>query len=255
MKDKSLHKVAEHLYVQDFLNLEETAKRVGVNERTIRRWQGQDNWLEKRRQFIEQHSHIHEDLYKLARSTYEIIKEDMKNGDYINPGRLNQLLNLLEAMFKTQKTEQILDLYRNQQPSEPNTEIDFDEIEKQCGVCSSEIISYSKLIRDADKIDIIFQLCSMPKLTNGSGSGYNKKCLKELLDKQSVTIKSDRSVLDVVFAQMGLLFNIYYKESFDKIDLDKFFESRIKFTQNKLNEKDMKILETTIGKVRFLLGE
>ena len=52
MKDKSLHKVAEHLYVQDFLNLEETAKRVGVNERTIRRWQGQDNWLEKRRQFI-----------------------------------------------------------------------------------------------------------------------------------------------------------------------------------------------------------
>lgn len=128
MKDKSLHKVAEHLYVQDFLNLEETAKRVGVNERTIRRWQGKNNWLEKRRQFIEQHSHFHEDLYKLARSTYEIIKEDMKNGDYINPGRLNQLLNLLEAMFKTQKTEQILDLYRNQQPSEPNTEIDFDEI-------------------------------------------------------------------------------------------------------------------------------
>ena len=128
MKDKSLHKVAEHLYVQDFLNLEETAKRVGVNERTIRRWQGKNNWLEKRRQFIEQHSHINEDLYKLARSTYEIIKEDMKNGDYINPGRLNQLLNLLEAMFKTQKTEQILDLYRNQQPSEPNTEIDFDEI-------------------------------------------------------------------------------------------------------------------------------
>ena len=31
-------------------------------------------------------------------------------------------------MFKTQKTEQILDLYRNQQPSEPNAEIDFDEI-------------------------------------------------------------------------------------------------------------------------------
>lgn len=67
-------------------------------------------------------------MYKLARSTYEIIKEDMKNGGYINPGRLNQLLNLLEAMFKTQKTEQILDLYRNQKPSEPNTEIDFDEI-------------------------------------------------------------------------------------------------------------------------------
>ena len=37
-------------------------------------------------------------------------------------------MNLLEAMFKTQKTEQILDLYRNQQPSESNTEIDFDEI-------------------------------------------------------------------------------------------------------------------------------
>lgn len=38
MKDKSLHKVAEQLYVQDFLNLIEVAKRIGVNERTIRRW-------------------------------------------------------------------------------------------------------------------------------------------------------------------------------------------------------------------------
>ena len=125
MKDKSLHKVAEHLYVQDFLNLEETAKRVGVNERTIRRWQGKDNWLEKRRQFIEQHSHIHEDLYKLARSTYEIIKEDMKNGDYINPGRLNQLLNLLEAMFKTQKEYE--ELY-NLAPIVKNLRRDADQV-------------------------------------------------------------------------------------------------------------------------------
>ena len=71
---------------------------------------------------------LDKDLYNLARSTFDKIKADMENGDNINPGRLNQMINLIEAMFKSHKTEQILGFYKNQQPSEPNTEIDFDEL-------------------------------------------------------------------------------------------------------------------------------
>ena len=59
---------------------------------------------------------------------YQYVKADMENGDNINPGRLNQMINLIEAMFKSHKTEQILGFYKNQQPSESNTEIDFDEL-------------------------------------------------------------------------------------------------------------------------------
>ena len=128
MKDKELHILAERLYVYDFLSIEEVAKRIGVNERTIRRWRDDDDWFAKRRQFIDKHSNIHKDLYNLARSTFDKIKADMENGDNINPGRLNQMINLIEAMFKSHKAEQILGFYKNQQPSEPNTEIDFDEL-------------------------------------------------------------------------------------------------------------------------------
>ena len=128
MKDKELHILAERLYVYDFLSIEEVAKRIGVNERTIRRWRDDDDWFAKRCQFIDKHSNIHKDLYNLARSTFDKIKADMENGDNINSGRLNQMINLIEAMFKSHKTEQILGFYKNQQPSEPNTEIDFDEL-------------------------------------------------------------------------------------------------------------------------------
>ncbi len=126
MKDKSLHKVAEYLYVYDFLNLIEVAKRIGVNERTIRRWRDNDDWLAKRREFINQYSNIHDDLYGLARHTFEKIKEDMENGNHINPGRMNQMINLFEAMLKSYRTEQLLSKYKKQHRKQ-NTEINFDE--------------------------------------------------------------------------------------------------------------------------------
>ena len=58
MKDKELHILAERLYVYDFLSIEEVAKRIGVNERTIRRWRDDDDWFAKRCQFIDKHSNI-----------------------------------------------------------------------------------------------------------------------------------------------------------------------------------------------------
>lgn len=126
MKDKSLHKVAEHLYVYDFLNLIEVAERIGVNERTIRRWRDNDDWHAKRKDFINQHSNIHNDLYNLARYTFEKIKEDMENGNNINPGRMNQMINLFDAMLKSYRTEQLLSKYKRQHCKQ-NTEINFNE--------------------------------------------------------------------------------------------------------------------------------
>ena len=126
MKDKSLHKVAEYLYVHDFLNLVEVAKRIGVNERTIRRWRDNDDWLTKRKDFINQHSNVYDDLYGLARYTFEKIKEDMENGNNINHGRMNQMINLFEAMLKSYRAEKLLAKYRKQHCKQ-NDEIDFDE--------------------------------------------------------------------------------------------------------------------------------
>lgn len=126
MKDKSLHKVVEHLYVYDFLNLIEVAKRIGVNERTIRRWRDNNDWLAKRRDFINQHSNIHDDLYNLACYTFEKIKEDMENGNNINPGRMNQMINLFEAMLKSYKTEKLLAKY-GKHHCKQSAVINFDE--------------------------------------------------------------------------------------------------------------------------------
>ena len=126
MKDKELHILAKQLYVCDFLSLEEVAKRIGVNERTIRRWRKGKDWHAKRRQFIDKHSYVHEDLYQLARRTLDKINEDIDNWKKINSGRLNQLMNIIESMLKSHKTEQMLNMYIKQQHN-ANEEINFDK--------------------------------------------------------------------------------------------------------------------------------
>ena len=126
MKDKELHILAEQLCVCDFLSLEEVAKRIGVNDRTIRRWRKGEDWHAKRRQFIDKHSYIHEDLYQLARRKLDKINEDMDKCNKINAGRLNQLMNIIVSMLKSHKTEQMLNMNRKQQCN-ANTEINFDK--------------------------------------------------------------------------------------------------------------------------------
>ena len=52
MKKLTLAQDALELYAEKFMPLNEIAKKLKVNEKTLRRWKKTDNWEEKKYRFI-----------------------------------------------------------------------------------------------------------------------------------------------------------------------------------------------------------
>ena len=74
MKKLALAQDALELYAEKFMPLNEIAKKLKVNEKTLRRWKKTDNWEEKKYRFIKTQSSLHQDLFKLGRVLLKSIK-------------------------------------------------------------------------------------------------------------------------------------------------------------------------------------
>ena len=101
MKKLALAQDALELYAEKFMPLNEIAKKLKVNEKTLRRWKKADNWEEKKYRFIKTQSSLHQDLFKLGRVLLKSIKNDMALGEKIEPPRMYfamKIFNLLKVV-------------------------------------------------------------------------------------------------------------------------------------------------------------
>ena len=85
---------AERLYVVEQMLIEDVAQRVGVNERTIRRWKDEFKWDYKREQYLNSKQMFHEELYNFARKLMTSIELDLDNNEKIDPGSM--LSNIIQ---------------------------------------------------------------------------------------------------------------------------------------------------------------
>ncbi len=97
---------AERLYVQEQCSLAEAAARVGVSERTVRTWAGQDDWQRKRLQFLHGQRALDRELYELARSLVRKLREDLEADREPPAARLYATLRLIGALKPAQAYEQ-----------------------------------------------------------------------------------------------------------------------------------------------------
>jgi len=101
MKKLALAQDALELYAEKFMTIGAIAKKLRINEKTLRRWKKADNWEDKKYRFIKNQSLLHEDLFKLGRVLLESIKNDMALGEKIEPPRMYfamKLFNLLKVV-------------------------------------------------------------------------------------------------------------------------------------------------------------
>ena len=56
---------AEDLYVENGLTYEETAKRTGISEHTVKRWGGEDGWPELRKEYLKVNRELNRNLRKV----------------------------------------------------------------------------------------------------------------------------------------------------------------------------------------------
>ena len=102
MKKQLLSETAEKLYIEKFMTLESIARQLNVNERTIRRWKVDDNWDEKRSEYLKSNTTFHEDLYNFGRDLLKSIKTDMDNGEKVEAARMYAVTKII-SMLKNVK--------------------------------------------------------------------------------------------------------------------------------------------------------
>lgn len=102
MKKQLLSETAEKLYIEKFMTLESIASQLNVNERTLRRWKANDNWDEKRAEYLKSNTTFHEDLYNFGRDLLKSIKMDMDNGEKVESARMYAVTKII-SMLKNVK--------------------------------------------------------------------------------------------------------------------------------------------------------
>ena len=96
---------AQKLYVIDHNTIGEIARKVEVNEKTVRRWKQTYKWDEKKAEYIRAHRMFHEELFNFARKLMITIECDMDNQEKIDPGRMYAFTKMLPLINKIKEYE------------------------------------------------------------------------------------------------------------------------------------------------------
>lgn len=100
MKKNKYYDKAEKMYVEQFITEIGVAKRLGISDRTVRRWKAEDGWGEKRKEFLNKQTVTNYDMYQLVRKMLDDFNEDLANKQQIDVSRLNKFLNITEEKVK-----------------------------------------------------------------------------------------------------------------------------------------------------------
>lgn len=131
MKRDKYYDIAEKMYVEQFITEVGVAKRLGISDRTVRRWKADGNWGEKRKEFLKKQTLTNYDMYELVRKMLDDFNEDLANKQQIDISRLNKFLNITEEMVKpkTKKLtlEELLNIAIKKQDAEEDLFNDDEE--------------------------------------------------------------------------------------------------------------------------------
>ena len=105
MKRDKYYDKAEKMYVEQFITEVGVAKRLGISDRTVRRWKADGNWGEKRKKYLTKQKFTNYDMYQLVRKMLDDFNEDVTNNQQIDTSRLYKFKNLTEEMLKPKSKE------------------------------------------------------------------------------------------------------------------------------------------------------
>lgn len=131
MKKNKYFDKAEKMYVEQFITEVGVAKRLGISDRTVRRWKAEGDWGKKRKEYLNKQTLTNYDMYQLVRQMLDDFNEDLANNQQIDVSRLNKFLNITEEMVKPKAKkltlEELLNIAIKKQDTEENLFNDDEE--------------------------------------------------------------------------------------------------------------------------------
>jgi hypothetical protein len=98
---------AERLYVIEQCGILEIASRLRLGEKTIRNWKAEGNWEEKRAQYLSSRRSFHEELYEFGKELLRSIRDDLRAGVRVDPGRMYMAHALINDVKKVKDYEEV----------------------------------------------------------------------------------------------------------------------------------------------------
>ena len=98
MKKQMLAEDAFKLYVEKFMSLEDIARQLHLNEKTLRRWKKSDGWETKRTEYLRTKTTLHSDLYAFTSSLINSINNDIDNGVNVEPAKYYAVTKMLKLI-------------------------------------------------------------------------------------------------------------------------------------------------------------
>jgi len=111
MKKDKFFDIAEKMYVEQFITVMEIANRIGVHERTVRRWKANGNWDEKRSKFYDEITASKDSIYEFSRKMLREIEIDIESKKHVNSSRFYTFLNLVDALVKNPRKKTKLEKF------------------------------------------------------------------------------------------------------------------------------------------------
>ena len=137
MKRDKFFDIAEKMYVEQFITEEEIAKRIGVCDRTIRRWKAFGDWGIKRDGFLKANTISKYAMYALAHKMLDDFHSDMDNNRFIDPSRMYMFTNLMDEVLKKRKQsytkEEFLRIIKQVVDMDEEMDLDFQNMMKKDG--------------------------------------------------------------------------------------------------------------------------
>lgn len=146
MKKQTLAQDAFKLYAEKFMSLENIARQLHLNERTLRRWKKADDWETKRKEYLRTKTTLHSDLYDFTRSLINSIEKDMENNGKVEPARYYAVTKMLKLIGPVKSYEdEVISERQKLQDEKPKglTPDIIQEIEEQIlGITHEKICEY-----------------------------------------------------------------------------------------------------------------
>lgn len=143
MKKLALAQNALELYAEKFMPLEDIARQLHLNERTLRRWKKSDDWETKRMEYLRTKTTLHSDLYDFTRSLINSIEKDIENNGKVEPARYYAVTKMLKLIGPVKSYEdEVISEKQKQKEEKPKglTPDVIREIEEQIlGITHEEI--------------------------------------------------------------------------------------------------------------------
>ena len=116
-KKKYLYSEAERLYINELMTVEELARRLNVNRKTIMDWKEKGDWEKQRKDFLRAKQSFHCEMYEFARKLLKSIKEDFESGEKVDTGRLYAFNKIIPMFTKVKDYEDIIS--KKDKPAKP----------------------------------------------------------------------------------------------------------------------------------------